>query len=198
MFNKEQMTKNFENHVATLQDFGILKLLDFKHPDSNEFRIRFIFEEDHYKLHISGDLGSLSATNATNMTLYGFKQFVGKPDYFAQKIDCMERAKWVYDEGTAEKELLRMILHIDDERILQDIVDDQDLSADVEEIKSDIDYLLHEHFNERNGLDIVAIDKLTDEYGLSSHDLNYVGQESTGIIETYLLAYELAAKQLNI
>ena len=48
MINIERQKKNFENHVATLTDYGNIKILDFKNPESNESRIRFIFEEDYY------------------------------------------------------------------------------------------------------------------------------------------------------
>ena len=45
MINIERQKKNFENHVATLTDYGNIKILDFKNPESNESRIRFISQE---------------------------------------------------------------------------------------------------------------------------------------------------------
>ena len=44
--NKEK----FKNHIAVFTDCGNIKILDFKNPNSNDYRIRFLFEEDCYKL----------------------------------------------------------------------------------------------------------------------------------------------------
>lgn len=64
----EREKKCFEDHKATLSNYGTIKVLDFKRPDSSYYRIRFLFEEDYCRLHISGDLGSLTVTNCRNMT----------------------------------------------------------------------------------------------------------------------------------
>ena len=71
-FDIERQKEHFKNHVATLTDMDNIKVLDFKNPDSNEYRIRFLFEEDYCILHISGDLGALTATNVRNMTFDRF------------------------------------------------------------------------------------------------------------------------------
>ena len=68
MIDLEIQKKYFENHVATFTDYGNIKILDFKNPNSNEYRIRFLFEQDYCRLHISGDLGELVAANYNNMT----------------------------------------------------------------------------------------------------------------------------------
>lgn len=47
--------KQFVNHIAKFTDYGNIKIVDFKRSDSNEYRIRFLFEEDYCRLHISGD-----------------------------------------------------------------------------------------------------------------------------------------------
>ena len=39
MIDLEKEKKNFQNHVATFTDYGNIKILDFKRPDSNEYRI---------------------------------------------------------------------------------------------------------------------------------------------------------------
>ena len=49
--------EHFKNHVAKFTDYGNIKILDFKEPGRIDYRIRFLFEEDFYRLHISGDLG---------------------------------------------------------------------------------------------------------------------------------------------
>ena len=74
--NLERQKDNFKNHIATFTDYGNIKILDFKNPDSSHYRIRFLFEEDYCRLHISGDLGELIATNYYNMTFDKFTDFV--------------------------------------------------------------------------------------------------------------------------
>lgn len=86
MFNEERAQKLFKNHVATLTDYGNIKILDFKNPESCDYRIRFLFEEDYYRLHISGDLGELTATNCSNMTYEAFSDFVRDADYFKKRL----------------------------------------------------------------------------------------------------------------
>lgn len=105
MINLELQKKNFENHVATLQDLGNIKVLDFKNPNSSNYRIRFIFEEDYCRCHISGDLGELIATNYNNMTFKGFTDFIHNTGYFEEKIDCHSRRIYEWDEDKARDEL---------------------------------------------------------------------------------------------
>lgn len=35
----------FKDHVATFQDLGDIKILDFQRPGSCEYRIRFLYKE---------------------------------------------------------------------------------------------------------------------------------------------------------
>ena len=110
MIDLEKEKKNFQNHVATFTDYGNIKILDFQRPGSNEYRIRFLFEEDHYRLHISGDLGELIASNYKNMVFESFEEdFTDNTGYFAEKIDCMNRAIYYYDEEQAEKDIMEML-----------------------------------------------------------------------------------------
>jgi hypothetical protein len=80
--NLDIQKEYFKDHVATFQDLGSIKILDFQRPGSSEYRIRFLFEEDHYRLHISGDLGELIAFNINNMRYETFGDFVHNPGYF--------------------------------------------------------------------------------------------------------------------
>ena len=76
MFNLEKQKEHFKNHIASFTDYGNIKILDFRNPESVEYRIRFLFEEDYCRLHISGDLGELIACNYNNMPYEGFADFV--------------------------------------------------------------------------------------------------------------------------
>lgn len=89
--NLEKQKENFKNHRAIFKDLGNIKILDFKKPNSTEYRIRFLFEEDYCRLHISGDLGELIAMNYRNMCWNQFDDFVNDIDYFQEKILCHSR-----------------------------------------------------------------------------------------------------------
>ncbi len=182
MINIERQKKNFENHVATLTDYGNIKVLDFKNPESSNYRIRFMFEEDYCRCHISGDLGELVATNYNNMTFEGFKDFVHNTGYFEGKIDCMSRKIYDYDYELAEKQLR--------ERLEELVEDGEDI--DIDDVVSEmIDDFRNDGFGSK-AYDILSeIDPDCFEY------IGDFGKERTGILELYMLAFELATEQLE-
>lgn len=186
MINIEAQKKNFENHVATLTDCGNIKILDFKNPESNNYRIRFMFEEDYCRCHISGDLGSLVATNYNNMTYEGFKDFVHNTGYFEGKIDCCQRSIYVYDEELAEKQLREKLEEIaeypevDDEIDIDDVVDD-----------------MMRDFENATGFGSLAFATLSEYDSDCWEYISDLGKEETGILELYMLAFELATQQLK-
>ena len=184
MINIERQKKNFENHVASFSDYGNIKVLDFKNPESNEYRIRFMFEEDYCRCHISGDLGSLVATNYKNMTFEGFKKdFVHNTGYFEGKIDCCERSIYAYDEELAEKELrekLEEIAEYDDAIDIDDVV-----------------YDMMRDFEGATGFGSIAYAALSEYDSDCWEYISDLGKEETGILDLYMLAFELATEQLE-
>ena len=136
--NLEKQKENFKNHIATFTDYGNIKILDFKALNTSNYRIRFLFEEDYCRLHISGDLGELIASNYDNMTYEKFSDYVNNTSYFEEKIDCHNRAIYVYDEDKARAELMQRAIddgdwliesdrysyEDDDEKRLEYIIDD--------------------------------------------------------------------------
>ena len=183
MIDIERQKKNFINHVATFQDFGNIKILDFRIPDSIYYAIRFIFEEDHYRLHISGDLGELIAFNQTNMRYETFGDFVNNTGYFEEKICCHNRPIHVYDREKAKSELIAIIKEYDL------IIDEDEMDDKVDEILAD--------FDEENGISYEGykiLEEIDSDCWEYAHDL---GEEDTGILELYMLAFKLAQKQLK-
>lgn len=182
--NIEAQKKNFENHVATFADYGNIKVLDFKNPESNEYRIRFMFEEDYCRCHISGDLGSLIATNYKNMTFEGFKKdFVHNTGYFEGKIDCCERSIYAYDEELAEKELREKLEEIAE---YDDVIDIDDVVYD-----------MMRDFEGATGFGSIAYAALNEYDSDCWEYISDLGKEETGILDLYMLAFELATKQLE-
>lgn len=188
--NLEIQKENFKDHVATFQDLGDIKILDFQRPGSIEYRIRFLFEEDHYRLHISGDLGELIAFNFNNMTYEGFSDFVHNPGYFKKKICCMSRDIYEYDIDKAKKDLLEQLDWYDWSE------ENKYSTWSLEERRDyEIDCIL-EDFYSITGLGSKAYARLSEIDPDCWEWISYIGREDTGIIELYLYAFELAQKQL--
>lgn len=189
--NMEKQKEYFKDHVATFQDLGSIKILDFQRPGSSDYRIRFLFEEDHYRLHITGDLGELIAFNFNNMTYEGFSDFVHDPGYFKKKICCMSREQYEYDLDKAKKDLLEQLDWYDWEE------ENKYSTWSIEERRDyEIDCILEDLYD-RTGLGSKAYEKLSEIDPDCWEWISYIGRENTGIVELYLLAFELAQKNLE-
>lgn len=189
----KRQEENFKNHVATFVDYGNIKILDFKNPNSSNYRIRFLFEEDYYKLHISGDLRELTATNCSNMTYEKFSDFVNNIDYFKQKIDCHDRNIYIYDEDLARKEL--------EERAKDyDWLEDNDDYFWEEDEKLRLKYIIDdvlEDFSSDNGIGPKGQEVLEDLESEAWEYVGDIGKRETGILDLYMLAFKLAKEQLE-
>ena len=188
MLDLEKEKKNFQNHVATFTDYGNIKILDFQRPGSNEYRIRFLFEEDHYRLHISGDLGELIASNYKNMVFELFERdFTDNTGYFKEKIDCMSRKLYYYDEEQVEKDIME---YLEEEEYLEEMQDgDVDIELWIGNVLGD--------FTEECGIGNIGYNELS-EYIYEAHEcVGDFGKVNTGILDLYMLAFKLAMKQLR-
>lgn len=186
----ERQKDFFKNHVAKFTDYGNIKILDFKNPKSVEYRIRFLFEEDYCRLHISGDLGELTATNYKNMCFEEFEDFVNNTGYFEEKIDCMSRTLYYYDEDLAREEL-RAKFKEDD--VWEDFMSDKFDFEDHEDILDDI--LID--FDDMRGISKDGYEELSKVYSDAWEFAYAIGKKNTGILELYMLAFKLAMKQLS-
>ena len=189
----EKQKNYFKNHKATFTDYGNIKILDFKNPTSSHYRIRFLFEEDYCRLHISGDLGELIATNYNNMTYARFSDFVNDIGYFRQKINCHNRAIYIYDEDKAREDILE---YINEYELIDDVIaKGYDWQSDQENIDEFIATVLGDFSDEtgigREGYDCLS--EIAPDIFKVVHDF---GKENTGILDLYMLAFKLAKQQL--
>lgn len=193
MIDIEEQTKRFKDHVAKFTDYGNIKILDFQRPGSNEYRIRFLFQEDFCRLHISGDLGELTATNYRNMNYEDFgPDFSKNPCYFEEKIDCHERPLYTYDEDKARK-------------YIEELFKENELSLpdryyfgneDYEAFEDFIDDVL-DNFDDDKGMSPEGYRVLSEVDNDAWEYASKIGRERTGIIELYLLAFRLAQEDLE-
>ena len=191
--NLERQKENFKNHIATFSDYGNIKILDFANPNSSHYRIRFLFEEDYCRLHISGDLGELIATNYNNMTFNKFTDFVNNTGYFKEKIDCHSRAIYYYDEDVTRQELkerfkeYEWLLYTNLYYYYED--EDERLESILDDILSD--------FSDTTGIGSEGYNILS-EFDSDAWEWTYkLGKKDTGILDLYMLAFKLAMEQLK-
>lgn len=189
MLNIEKQKEHFKNHIATFTDYGNVKILDFKEPDTSLYRIRFLFEEDYYRLHISGDLGQLVATNYNNMCYEDFSVFVHNTGYFESKIDCHDRPFYRYDYNKAKQDLQKLFKDYD-------VTSEYDFQTDEEYREELIDVILYD-LDPQNGLGSRAYDELSKIDADCFEYIGNIGKEKTDILELYMLAFELAQEQLK-
>ena len=189
----KKQKEHFKNHIAKFTDYGNIKILDFKNPNSSDYRIRFLFEEDYCRLHISGDLGELIATNYSNMTYEKFSDFVNDVDYFKEKIDCNNRKLYVYDEDQASEELLEMA-EKHDWLLFSDKYSYED--DDKERLSNIIDDILYD-FDPDRGIGSKGYEELDDLECDAFEFAGDIGKQETGILDLYMLAFKLAKKQLD-
>lgn len=187
--------KQFVNHIAKFTDYGNIKIVDFRRPDSNEYRIRFLFEEDYCRLHISGDLGELIASNYNNMTFEGFSDFVNNVGYFREKINCNNRRIYAYDSRDAKKDLKELLEEWDMmEEILQH--DRFDFETDEDKLEEFYEDVL-EDFSDNTGVGLNGYDALSKYFSDAWEFVGDIGKRSTGILDVYMLAFKLAVEQLK-
>lgn len=195
--NIERAKKCFANHKAILTDYGNVKILDFKNPKSSEYRIRFLFEEDYYRLHISGDLGELTATNSHNMTYENFNDFVRDIGYFEEKINCHSRPLYYYDEKSIKEDVLGLVKEkVGLKELIENYRDyDYDFYSDEEVLKEFFEDIL-ENFSDETGISPEAR-KILVEYIGEYDAYSDVGKRKTDILDWYMLAFKLAQEQLT-
>lgn len=189
MIDIEKQKEHFKNHVATFTDYGNIKILDFQEPGKSHYRIRFLFEEDYCRLHISGDLGELIATNYNNMCYEGFTDFVHNTGYFEGKVDCHNREFYEYDYDQAKKDLEERFEDFDFTPKYDFEIEEELREEKLEEILDDLD--------PRQGLGAKAYEILSELDSDCFEYIGHIGEVETGILELYMLAFELAQQQLK-
>lgn len=193
--NLELQKKEFADHVATLKDYGDIKVLDFQKPETNHYRIRFMFEEDHDRVHISGDLGELIAYNHAGLNFRDFIDYCYRHRvWFKSKVLCSSRPLQTYDRELAEKQL-------------KEKLKDRQLLDEVLAYYGDLDYEVVEAFFVGEVLVDFSGGGGIGEDGkwlLSSIDstgfwpIDEIGLDrGPDIVDLYLLAFKLAFRQLQ-
>lgn len=191
----ELQKEMFADHVATLKDYGDIKVLDFQKPGSNYYRIRFMFEEDHDRVHISGDLGELIAYNYAGLNFRNFIDYCRRECiFFKLRVKCSSNPLYTYDRELAEKQLLQKTK---DNYTLDRIADYFDVCEPEDAVKSFIENVL-DGFSDTEGIcEIGERTLLNIDYSVFD-PIDEIGlEEGPDVFDVYLLAFKLAYKQLQ-
>ena len=187
--------KMFADHVATLRDYGDIKILDFQKPGSNYYRIRFIFEEDHDRVHISGDLGELIAYNYAGLNFRNFIDCCRRDHiFFKIRVKCSSQPLYTYDRELAEKQLLQKTK---DNYVLDRIADYFDVCEPEDAVKPFMEKVL-DGFSDTEGICEIGERTLLNIDYSSFDPIDEIGlEEGPDIFDLYLLAFALAYRQLQ-
>ena len=197
--NLELQKEMFADHVATLKDYGDIKVLDFQKPESNYYRIRFIFEVDHDRVHISGDLGELIAYNHAGMDFRRFIDYCYRhPVWFKSKVRCSSRPLNTYDRELAEKQL---IAKMKDKCLYDKVIGCYwylDDDSEPEEVEAALVDDALEDFSDTDGICGIGKKRLMNIDSTAFWPIDEIGlKKGPGITDLYLLAFKLAYKQLQ-
>lgn len=184
--------ENFKNHEAKITNYGNIKILDWKAPDSNHYRIRYLFEEDYCRLHISGDLGTLVAQNYNNMRFEHFESYCNNPNYFITKVECVERGLYKYDYSLAKEQLTEIF---DEDEFNDEALKWLDNYS--------VDDVL-EHYSDEYGFNYYGISELLDRsVDITAFDPDYwewigdIGKRIKIEIYLYLIGFHMAMEYLR-
>lgn len=193
--NLELQKEMFADHVATLKDYGDIKVLDFQKPGSNYYRIRFMFEEDHDRVHISGDLGELIARNCAGLTFRNFIDYCRRGSaIFKVWVQCSSKPLYIYDRELAEEHLLQKLK---DKYVLDRVADYFDVCEPEDAVKPFIEDIL-DGFSDTEGICEIGERKLLNIDYSAFDPIDEIGlEEGPDVFDVYLLAFKLAYKQLQ-
>ena len=193
--NLELQKEMFDDHIATLQDYGDIKVLDFQKPGSNYYRIRFIFEEDHDRVHISGDLGELIAYYHAGMNFRSFIDYCRRGStLFKVWTRCSSQPLYIYDRELAEEHLLQILK---DKYVLDRVADYYDICESEDAVEPFIEDVL-DGFSDTEGICEIGERKLLNIDYSAFDPIDEIGlEEGPDVFDVYLLAFKLAYRQLQ-
>lgn len=193
--NLELQKEMFADHVATLRDYGDIKIVDFQKPESNYYRIRFIFEDDHDRVHISGDLGEMIAYSYAGLNFRNFIDWCRRDSiFFKLKVKCSSHPLYTYDRELAEKQLLQKTK---DNYTLDRIADYFDVCEPEDAVEPFIEKVL-DGFSDTEGICEIGERMLLNiDYSAFDH-IDEIGlEEGPDVFDVYLMAFKLAFRQLQ-
>ncbi len=159
----EQCRKKFADHIATFKRYDGISTLDWREKNgSSHYYVRYVFDEQHCHMYISGDLGHAVVWLTESATLANLAGYVKSIDYFLEKVMC-STDKYTYDRATAYEVLEHKLMHIE----LDFDEDDEDAAEAHAELLEERRELIEDvmcNFDARNG------------FRLSNEQINHISE----------------------
>lgn len=147
--------RHFADHHAKFEQHDGISTLDWRNKNgSSNYYVRYVFDEKHCHLYISGDLGSAVVRLTEYATLKSLSSYIESIYYFAKKVQCSTDL-YEFDYDRAKEEVRKHLTDIEpdfDE-------DDKDAVETYEELmdeREDIICELMENFSSTRGLQILS------------------------------------------
>lgn len=180
----ERKFENFEANLIQMRGFSVL---EWKNRDgSNDYNIRFGFDEEYGRMTVDGDLGTAVFHFTEKATVFSIGKYCSL-DYFMEKMVC-STDEWFYDSDAAKEELI--------ETLAGDSLDSDEDEEGLDELIDEIMNIYNQH---GHGLE------LTDELEtrLAYYDADFwewiyaAGRFPAGRIILWMSALRMARKQLE-
>lgn len=191
---KEEIKNHwFKNHIATLKDYGELKVLDWKAPGTIVYYCRFVF--DGNKMYVSGDIGEAVFNLTWEADVHSFDGI--STSYFMEKMAAYSDDRYDFDSEEAVKALQEW-----KEQLLEDREFENDFEREC--FMNDINELIGAASN-CNSEDEWARGCVNNEYYdfISENDPDYwewiynIGRVIPHRVYGYIVALQMASEQLK-
>lgn len=181
---EDQIRKTwFKNHVATYEDHGELKVLQWRKPDTSVYYVRYAF--DGNKMYVSGDTGEAVFCFTEKVSLHRLARYdIG---YFESKLKAYHEDRRDFNSDKAIKRLREWLKEIKKDGAEYDHDDMKELFEDVRECRSvsDLAFVINSH----DFIGDLEPDYCEWMYG--------IGQEIPWRIRGYLVGLKMALEQLK-
>lgn len=190
--------KHFSNHIATLHQFDDISTLDWREKNgSSHYYVRYVFDEKHSHLYITGDLGAAVVQLTEKATLETLSDYIENIYYFIKKIQCSTDL-YVYDYDTAKAVVTKYLTDVE-----QDFdEEDEDAAEAYEELMEERKELvseLMENFSTDKGFQVSSsLQDILYDVCPDFHDwLWNAGRNVDERIILWLVGLNMAYQQLN-
>jgi hypothetical protein len=174
----------FKDHIATLTEYGDLKVLDWKEPGTIIYYIRYVF--DGSRMYITGDLGEAVFCLTWKADIHSFNGL--SLGYFHEKLSAYHEDKYDFDSDKAVKRLREWLNDLKDNEVEYDHDEMKELFEEARGCGEEWEWIevIHNHDD--------FISKLEPDYWEWFYN---IGREYPARFISYLIGLQMASEQLS-
>lgn len=184
----------FKDHMATVTKYGDVTFLDWSHPESSRYAVRYTFMGS--SLFITGDLGKAVFAFTSPIAIEYFKTI--NLGYFMRNLSCSSRDCWKFDSEKAKEEI--------EEWFKESVFDYQGSELETPEGLMELSEIRNELLHAATEYDSVVVFE-REVWGIYQHSRDMEGEEFEHISKfgrrlpsefiAYLLGIQMAHEQLK-